>query len=90
MSNHGINSFLFSTPEMTRVFSPGEQLRAMTRFEWALSRALESNERAEVGSGAVLEQLLSMRILWQLTLLNAKRGTRVMLRSPSSSTLPRL
>jgi 3-carboxy-cis,cis-muconate cycloisomerase len=59
MSNHGINSFLFSTPEMTRVFLPGEQLRAMTRFEWALSRALENNGRAEAGSGAVLEQLLN-------------------------------
>jgi 3-carboxy-cis,cis-muconate cycloisomerase len=58
MSNDGINSFLFSTPEMTRVFSSAEQLRAMTRFEWALSCALESNGRAEAGSGAVLEQLL--------------------------------
>jgi 3-carboxy-cis,cis-muconate cycloisomerase len=59
MSNDGVNSFLFSTPEMTRVFSPAEQLRAMTRFEWALSGALESNGRAEAGSGAVLEQLLN-------------------------------
>jgi 3-carboxy-cis,cis-muconate cycloisomerase len=58
MVNEGMNSFLFSTPEMTRVFSPAEQLRAMTRFEWALSRALESNGRAEAGSAAVLEQLL--------------------------------
>jgi 3-carboxy-cis,cis-muconate cycloisomerase len=58
MINEGMNSFLFSTPEMTRVFSPAEQLRAMTRFEWALSRALESNGRAEAGSAAVLEQLL--------------------------------
>ena len=58
MINDGMNSFLFSTPEMTRVFSPAEQLRAMTRFEWALTCALESNGRAEAGSGAVLEQLL--------------------------------
>ena len=58
MITDGMNSFLFSTPEMTRVFSPTEQLRAMTRFEWALSCALESNGRAETGSGAVLEQLL--------------------------------
>ena len=58
MITDGINSFLFSTPEMTRVFSPTGQLRAMTRFEWALSCALESNGRAETGSGAVLEQLL--------------------------------
>jgi 3-carboxy-cis,cis-muconate cycloisomerase len=59
MNNDGMNSFLFSTPEMTRVFSPAEQLRAMTRFEWALSCALESNGRAEAGSGAILEQLLN-------------------------------
>jgi 3-carboxy-cis,cis-muconate cycloisomerase len=58
MINEGMNSFLFSTPEMTRVFSPAEQLRAMTRFEWALTRALESNGRAEAGSAAVLEQFL--------------------------------
>jgi 3-carboxy-cis,cis-muconate cycloisomerase len=58
MGSDGMNSFLFSTPAMTRVFSPAELLRAMTRFEWALSCALESNGRAEVGSGAVLEQLL--------------------------------
>jgi 3-carboxy-cis,cis-muconate cycloisomerase len=59
MSNGGMNSFLFSTAEMTRVFSPPEQLRAMTRFEWALSCALERNGRAEAGSGAVLEHLLT-------------------------------
>ena len=59
MIDEGMNSFLFSTPEMTRVFSPVEQLRAMTRFEWALSCALESNGRGEAGSGAVLGQLLN-------------------------------
>src|SRR5579862_8708537 len=59
MSDNELNSFLFSTPEMTRVFSPAEQLRAMTRFEWALSCALERNARAEAGSGAVLKELLS-------------------------------
>jgi 3-carboxy-cis,cis-muconate cycloisomerase len=58
MINDGLNSFLFSTPQMSRVFSAAEQLRAMTRFEWALSCALESNGLAEAGSGAVLEQLL--------------------------------
>ncbi len=63
MSNEGLNSFLFSTPEMTRVFSSGEQLRAMTRFEWALTCALESNGRAEPGSGAVLEQLLTAEFI---------------------------
>jgi 3-carboxy-cis,cis-muconate cycloisomerase len=58
MITDGMNSFLFSTPEMTRVFSPTGQLRAMARFEWALSSALESNGRAKAGSGAVLQQLL--------------------------------
>lgn len=57
MSND-LNSFLFSTPEMTRVFSPQEQLRAMIRFEWALMCALEANGLAEAGSGTVLESLL--------------------------------
>ena len=59
MINDGVNSFLFSTPEMSRVFSSPEQLRAMTRFEWALSCALEKNGQAEAGSGAVLEHLLT-------------------------------
>jgi len=63
MSSDGINSFLFSTPEMTRVFSCAGQLQAMTRFEWALSCALESNGRAEAGSGAVLEQFLSEGVM---------------------------
>jgi 3-carboxy-cis,cis-muconate cycloisomerase len=58
MSNLGLNSFLFTTPEMTYVFSAPEQLRAMTRFEWALTCALENNGRAEAGSGSVLEELL--------------------------------
>lgn len=58
MNHDSLNSFLFSTPEMTRLFSPANQLRAMTRFEWALSCALERNGRAEAGSGAVLEQFL--------------------------------
>jgi hypothetical protein len=35
--------FLFSTPEMTEIFSLTFQLRAMMRFEWALSVALEKN-----------------------------------------------
>jgi 3-carboxy-cis,cis-muconate cycloisomerase len=59
VSKDGINSFLFSTPEMTQVFSAAGQLRAMTRFEWALSCALENNGLAKPGSGAVLEQMLS-------------------------------
>jgi 3-carboxy-cis,cis-muconate cycloisomerase len=57
MSN-GLNSFLFSTPEMTRVFSQEGQLRAMMRFEWALTCALEKHGLAETGSNKVLESLL--------------------------------
>ena len=57
MSN-GLNSFLFSTPEMTRVFSPEAQLSAMMRFEWALTCALEKHGLAESGSSKVLESLL--------------------------------
>ena len=57
MSN-GLNSFLFSTPEMTRVFSHQGQLRAMMRFEWALTCALEKHGLAEAGSNKVLESLL--------------------------------
>ncbi len=57
MSN-GLNSFLFSTPEMTRVFSGKAQLRAMMRFEWALLCALEKQGIAEAGSSQVLQSLL--------------------------------
>jgi 3-carboxy-cis,cis-muconate cycloisomerase len=62
MSN-GLNSFLFSTPEMTRVFSPAEQLRAMMRFEWALMCALEKHGIAEAGSSEALESLLDARFV---------------------------
>jgi 3-carboxy-cis,cis-muconate cycloisomerase len=58
MSRHGLTSFLFSTADMANVFSPQAQLRAMTRFEWALSSALEANSLAEAGSAAALEKLL--------------------------------
>ena len=53
-----LNSFLFSTPEMTRVFSALEQLRAMMRFEWALARALETHRLGKPGSSEVVESLL--------------------------------
>ena len=56
--NCDLNSFLFSTPAMTGVFSAQEQLRAMVRFESALTRALESQGRAEAGAGAVLDSML--------------------------------
>ncbi|MGA8042563.1 MAG: 3-carboxy-cis,cis-muconate cycloisomerase [Terracidiphilus sp.] len=55
----GLNSYLFSTPEMSRVFAPDAQLRAMMRFEWALTCALEKHGLAEAGSGAALQSLLA-------------------------------
>jgi 3-carboxy-cis,cis-muconate cycloisomerase len=54
-----LSSFLFSTPEMTRVFSPEAQLDAMMRFEWALTCALEKQGLADPGSSQVLESLLA-------------------------------
>lgn len=57
MSNE-LNSFLFSTSEMTAIFSSQEQLKAMARFEWALTCALEEHGLAEAGSGAALQNLL--------------------------------
>ncbi len=57
MSN-GLNSFLFSTAEMARVFSQQGQLRAMMRFEWALTCALEKHGLAETGSNKAMESLL--------------------------------
>jgi 3-carboxy-cis,cis-muconate cycloisomerase len=63
MSDDGMNAFLFSTPEMAHIFSPAEQLRMMTRFEWALSCALESKGLAEAGSGEVLKQLIPAKFV---------------------------
>jgi 3-carboxy-cis,cis-muconate cycloisomerase len=57
MSNESIAP-LFSTPAMTETFSLTRQLRAMMRFEWGLSSALEKNGLAEKGSAAALEPLL--------------------------------
>jgi 3-carboxy-cis,cis-muconate cycloisomerase len=53
-----LNSFLFSTPEMTRVFSPQAQLRAMLSFEWALTCALEKQGLAEPDSGDIVRAFL--------------------------------
>lgn len=49
---------MFSTPAMDEIFSPRAQLRAMMRFEWALSRALEDAGIASIGSASALELLL--------------------------------
>lgn len=56
-------AFLFSTPEMTETFSFLRQLRAMMRFEWALTCALEKQGIAEAGSGRVLEKLLDAKFV---------------------------
>lgn len=53
-----LNSFLFSTPEMTLVFSPQAHLHALMRFESALTGALEANGLAPQGSGEVVDTLL--------------------------------
>lgn len=52
------NSPLFSTLAMDRVFSVSHQLQQMTRFEWALSAALESTGQANVGTAAAIEPFL--------------------------------
>jgi 3-carboxy-cis,cis-muconate cycloisomerase len=56
--NDDLNSFLFSTPEMTGIFSSEAQLRAMMRFEWALVGALEPQGFSTRGSAAALESML--------------------------------
>jgi len=57
MSMEGTESLL-STPAMTETFSIKHQLRAMARFEWALSCALEKQGIAEKRTAASLEPLL--------------------------------
>jgi 3-carboxy-cis,cis-muconate cycloisomerase len=56
-------AFLFSTSEMTETFSLLQQLRAMMRFEWALTCALEKQGIAEGGSGRVLQNQLDTRFI---------------------------
>jgi 3-carboxy-cis,cis-muconate cycloisomerase len=73
MSN-GLNSFLFSTPEMTRVFSQKAQLRGMMRFEWALTCALEKQGLAETGSTKVMESLLDAGFVDTALLLRDARA----------------
>ena len=48
---------LFSTGEMDEVFSLPRQLQCMTRFEWALSAALEANNLAARGTSAGFESV---------------------------------
>ena len=68
-----LNSFLFSTPEMTRVFSPQQQLRAMMRFEWALTTSLEKHSLAAPRSASLLESLLDAKFVDRDALENAAR-----------------
>ena len=49
---------LFATPDMARVFSLSRQLQYMTRFEWALSGALEANGLATGNAAGAIEPLL--------------------------------
>ena len=49
---------LFATPDMARVFSLSRQLQCMTRFEWALSVALEANGLATGNAAGAIEPLL--------------------------------
>jgi 3-carboxy-cis,cis-muconate cycloisomerase len=58
-----LNSFLFSTPAMSSVFSSEAQLRAMARFEWALTCALEKAGLAEHGSVSVVEPFLNVEFV---------------------------
>ena len=49
---------LFSTKEMDEVFSLSRQLQSMTRFEWALTSALERHGIAGKGASDALEPFL--------------------------------
>ena len=60
MSYDGV---FFSTPEMSEIFSPTAQLRAMMRFEWALSASLEKAGLADTGSGSALESFLDAQFV---------------------------
>ncbi|HUH63295.1 MAG TPA: 3-carboxy-cis,cis-muconate cycloisomerase [Terracidiphilus sp.] len=63
----------FSTPEMDRIFSLSVQLRRMTRFEWALTFALESAGLAGEGAAAVMEPLVDCDFVDVPLLLNEAR-----------------
>lgn len=54
---------MFSTPVMSEIFSLGAQLRAMVRFEWALSSALEAAGIAESGSAKAIEPLCDAKFI---------------------------
>lgn len=73
MSSERLTSFLFSTPEMADIFSAQAQLRAMTRFEWALSSALEANGLAEPGSAVALKKLLDADFIDRAALVREAR-----------------
>lgn len=58
MASQSILPPFFSTPQMDNIFSLANQLRQMTRFEWALTGALEESGLAHQGAAAVMEPLL--------------------------------
>ncbi|KAA6461857.1 3-carboxy-cis,cis-muconate cycloisomerase [Acidobacteria bacterium AB60] len=59
----GLNSFLFSTPAMSRVFSDDAHLRALLRFEHALAQALENTGLAVPGASQELSLFLDPSFL---------------------------
>ena len=71
MMSTELKASLFSTPEMDEVFSRARQVRYMTRFEWALTAALECNGIAETGAAAAVEVLLDAKFV-SLDLLQAE------------------
>ena len=70
-SNSGDNlPSLFSTPEMDAIFSLASQLKCMTRFEWALSAALEVHGLCAQGASTAFEPLLDAAFIDNTALLH--------------------
>ncbi|HEY2860254.1 MAG TPA: lyase family protein [Terracidiphilus sp.] len=70
-----LNSFLFSTPEMTRIFSVEEQLRCMMRFEDALMAALERTGLASSGSVEAFAPFLDGKFVEKEALLREAQNS---------------
>lgn len=67
------SSAFFSTLEMDRVFSTANQLRQMTRFEWALCSAMEDAGIAAKGSSGAVGALLDTEFVDRTQLLSEAR-----------------
>ncbi len=65
VSSNSLLTGIASTPSMEAIFSAGEQVQAMLRFEAALSGALEECALAPAGVASPLEQLLKDGFLTQ-------------------------